>query len=133
MNTKFLIRFALVWLVNSVLLFAASWLYPSDFVLGNAALDKNIAGIFSGFLLTLFCKISKPLLKKLELHFQGRYKMFVTYWLINSLGIWVIARLEAVSGLGISAYYWAFGLGFVASFVQWLVRQAFKKAKLLQN
>lgn len=133
MDTKFLIRFATIWIVNSVLLFFASWLYPSDFVLGNANLDKNMAVVLSGFLLTLFCRLSKIVLKKVDLRFKERYKMFVTYWLINSVGIWVIARLEAFSGLGISAYYWAFGLGFITSFFQWLVRQGFKQAKLLQK
>lgn len=133
MNIKFLIRFAVIWALNSTLIFLANSYYPSDFVLGNSVLSPINAGIFSGFLLTVFCRLVKPLVRKFGFEVKGRYKMFAFYWLVNSVGIWLIARIAPFSGLGITAFYWAFALGFVASLVQWLVRQVFKATHLLQK
>jgi len=125
------LRFLIFWATNSTLILAASWAYPRDFVLGSVYIPKTVAVLFSGFLLTFICKISRPAVSRFYKDLSGRYKMFVFYFLVNTLGLWLIARIAPISGLGISAYYWAIGFGFVASLIQWLVRQALKSSGLL--
>ncbi|MBI4057795.1 hypothetical protein HY405_00550 [Candidatus Microgenomates bacterium] len=130
---KFYIRFAIVWAVNSILILLASALYPANFVLGTANISPLGGAILSGFILTAFCRLAKAFLTKVGLKVEGRYKKFLKYWLVNSVGIWLIARMAPITGLGISAFYWAFALGFVASLVQWLLRQLFKATSLLNK
>ena len=129
---KFYIRFAFLWLVNSVILFLAASYYPTHFVLGNVAISRLTAGIFAGFLITFLCRLAKPIIGKFGLKLKGRIKMLGFYWLINSLAIWLVARLSIISGFGISAFYWAFALGIVTTLAQWAVRQAFKATGLIK-
>lgn len=128
---KHYLRFVLVWLANSLLIYLAATVYPSNFALGTAFVPTGIAPLAAGLVLTLICKVGKGLVKSLGVELKGRYSKFLYYWLVNSIGIWVVARFSTYTGLGISAYYWAVGLGFVASILQWLLRQAFKKSKIV--
>jgi uncharacterized membrane protein YvlD (DUF360 family) len=130
-NLKHYLRFVLVWLVNSLLIYFASMLYPENFVLGTAMVSGGYAPFVAGLTLTVLCKLGKWLITKLGVELKGRYSKFLYYWLVNSVGIWLIARFSPYTGLGISAYYWALSLGFVASLLQWLLRQVFKKTKSL--
>ena len=124
---KSYIKFLIVWAVNSGIIFLANSYYPDSFVLGNAVMTPTMAGILTGFFLTLFTRFTKTFSRK----FSGnRFRMFGYYFLANSVGIWIIARVSVVTGFGIPAFYWAFYLGVVATFAQWLVRQVFKKFKL---
>jgi uncharacterized membrane protein YvlD (DUF360 family) len=130
---KFYLRFLLVWLLNSLIILFASRLLGNNYVLGNAVMPPFVAGIFTGFLLTILTKSFKPLLVKLGIVKKSRKSMFLAYWIVNSILIWVLARLSVITGFGIPAFYWAFILGFVTSFGQWLVRQGFKKYKLIEK
>lgn len=131
MDSKFYLKFLLIWLVNSLIIWAASSLYPSNFVLGTANISFFGAVLISGFLVTLFCKIIKILFVKLvHLKKTSRLIMFVFYWLVNAVVIWFIARLAPFTGFGISSFYWVTALGFVLNFFQWVARQVFKAFNL---
>jgi len=121
------LRFLVVWAVNSCIILLANNCYRSNFVLGNAVMTPIMAVILTGFLLTIFLRFAKSFSKK----FSGnRYKMFGYYFMANAVGIWILARLSAITGFGISAFYWAFYLGLGTSLGQWVTRQVFKKFKL---
>jgi len=122
-------KFVIVWAVNSFLLVLANSLFPESLELGNASLGTTVAAVFSGFLLTLFTRLAKPVAKNLKLVAKGRYVMFMFYWVVNSAGIWLVARVAGLSGFGIARFTWAIGLGLFATLTQWAVRQAFKKVK----
>ncbi|MFC1625673.1 hypothetical protein ACFL1Q_01380 [Patescibacteria group bacterium] len=130
---KFYVRFITTWALNTLLILAFVSYYPTSYVLGNAVIPPVSAGIFAGFLLTLFCRLSKPFVKKLSTKAKGRVMMFVFYWLVNSVGIWIIARLSVISGFGIASFYKALILGAVVSLGQWALRQTFKKFKLIEK
>lgn len=130
---KFYLRFILVWAVNSLVILLANSMYSGYFVLGNAVMTPVVAGIFTGFLLTVFTRAVKPLLVRAGIVKKGRGMMFVTYWLVNSVIIWVLARLSVITGFGIPAFYWSFVLGIAASLGQWLLRQGFKSFKLIEK
>lgn len=121
------LRFLVVWAINSCIILLANNFYRSNLVLGNAVMTPVMAVILTGFLLTIFLRFAKSCSKP----FSGsRYKMFGYYFLANAVGIWILARLSAITGFGISAFYWAFYLGFYTTLGQWITRQAFKKFKL---
>lgn len=127
MDSKFYMKFLLIWLVNSLVIWVANALYPGNVVLGTASTSLIAAVIISGFLVTLLCKIVKILFVKLvHLKKTSRLIMFVFYWLVNAAVIWLIARLAPFTGLGISSFYWAIVLGFVLNFFQWVMRQILK-------
>ncbi|KKR70394.1 MAG: hypothetical protein UU12_C0022G0004 [Candidatus Woesebacteria bacterium GW2011_GWA2_40_7b] len=128
---NFYLRFLLIWFINSVIILLANNNFGTNYVLGNAVMPPMVAGIFTGFLLTVLTKSFKPLLAKIGIGKKSRGSMFLTYWIINSVVIWALARLSVITGFGISAFYWAFALGLVSSLGQWLVRQVFKKYKLI--
>jgi uncharacterized membrane protein YvlD (DUF360 family) len=123
------IRYIIVWAINTGLILAANTYFPLNYVLGNAVIPPVYAAIFAGFLLTVFDKAMKPVIEKLVKREQNRYVMFGIYWLVNALGIWIIARLSFLSGFGISAYYFALILGLAASLGQWIGRQLFKAVR----
>ena len=119
-------RFLSVWALNSVLFLLANNYYPKSYVLGNAVMMPVIAGILSGFFLTFFLMVVKGFSKNFA---KPKFKVFVYYFLANSVGIWLIARLSVISGFGITSFKLALYLGLVASLSQWLLRQIFKKTK----
>ena len=128
---KHYLRFFLIWLANSLLIYIAAALYPSYFELGTYRIDAGFAPFVAGLALTLICRVGKIILSKLGVELKGRYAKFVYYWGVNSAGIWILARFAPYSGFGIAAYYWAIILGFATSLMQWLLRQAFKRSDLL--
>jgi uncharacterized membrane protein YvlD (DUF360 family) len=124
---KMYVRFLLVWAINSIVLLLANAYYPANFVLGNAVMTPTMAGILTGFLLTLLLRVFGSFSRKPK---SNRFLMFVYYFLANSFVLWLLARISVVTGFGIPSFKYAFYLGFVVCLVQWLVRQAFKKLSL---
>lgn len=126
-------RFLIVWFINFLIVYYANSLYPMYYALGNAGLSLIKAAIFSAFLLTLAGRIAKTVLPSWGIKTKGRYQKFLLYWLTNSAAIWLIARFSFVTGFGIRAYYYALVLGFIACLAQWLLRQVFKYAKIIEK
>ena len=125
------VRYLIIWAINAGLILLANSLYPSNFVLGNAVIPPMYAAFFAGFLLMVFDRAAKPIIKRIIVTERSRYIMFGIYWFVNFVGIWLIARVSFLSGFGISAFYFALALGFVACLGQWLGRQFFKIIKFL--
>ncbi|KKQ25192.1 MAG: hypothetical protein US62_C0003G0021 [Candidatus Woesebacteria bacterium GW2011_GWA1_37_8] len=112
-------------------MYLANYLMPSYYELGNMNFTPMSAGLVAGFALTVVGFVAKTFAKGAGLTKRGRYPMFLYYGFANSAGIWVIARVADLTGFGISRFYWAILLGFLASLTHWLVRQGLKKSKLL--
>ncbi len=125
------IRYLIIWVINSGIILLANKLYPSNFVLGNAVVPPVYAALLAGLLLMVFDRAMKPIVNKLVLKGKGRFMMLGIYWLVNFVGIWLIARVSFLSGFGISAFYLAIVLGLAVCLGQWLGRQLFKITKLL--
>lgn len=131
MDKKFVIKFVVYWIVNSIILGLANAFFPTNFVLGNAYLAIPVAVIFSGFLLTTLLFLAKGLARGGNLVKRERIFMFLFYWGSAAFGVWLVARIAPISGFGISRFTWAIAAGFVVSLANWLLRQAFKGMKIL--
>ncbi len=125
------LRYLIIWLINSGVIILANEFWPSNFVLGNAVIPPIYAAFFAGFLLMVFDRAMKPIVKKLIQKERSRYVMFGIYWFVNFVGIWLIARVSFLSGFGISAFYFAIGLAAAAGIGQWLGRQFFKLVRFV--
>lgn len=128
---KAYIRYTIVWLINTALILGANSLFPQNYVLGNAVIPPVYAALFTGFLLTVLCRAAKPVATKLKAQEKGRYVMFLIYFGVNTISIWVLARVSFLTGFGISAFYFAIFLGLATDLGQWVARQIFKATKLL--
>ena len=120
------IPFLIFWLLNSLFLYFATIMYPTNFVLGNVSFSTFWATLVAGLVWTGLVWYSKPFIMKFGLKIKGRGIMFVFYTAANFIAIWIIARLSAVTGFGISRFTWAISLAIVANTTQWLTWQALK-------
>ncbi|MFC1710364.1 hypothetical protein ACFL0F_01745 [Patescibacteria group bacterium] len=127
--TKYL-SFIIHWLFNSAIIYLISRLLPLNVVLGNFWLNSFLAALMTGILLTFLAHIKKELFKVVGINIKGRFINFIIYFAINTFGIWILARIPNVSGIGISTYYYAIGVGFILNVFQWGVRQGLKSVSL---
>lgn len=130
MKAKDLKKFLAFWVVNAALVYSADYLMPNGYELGNANYQPVMAALVAGLALTFVGFFAKVFAKGAGINKRGRYPMFLYYWLANSAGIWLIARVADLTGFGIARYYWAILLGFLASLLHWGARQVMKNLKL---
>lgn len=107
------------WIVNSVLLWLASYLYPSYYVLGNARLSSLMAAVIAGLVWTVFVWKLMLLSKKVGIKDKEAAKMGLYCLVINFVVLWVMARFSALFGFGVARFVWVFVLAFVANLLQW--------------
>ena len=119
------------WLLNSILLYLAELLLPSYYVLGNFWLSGPAAMFWVGFWMTAILWAAQPLAQKLNIKIEGPMRKFAFFWFTNTIAIWTLARFAHLSGLGITAFYWAIFLGLVANVTQWALWTGLEKAKLV--
>ena len=124
------IPFIVHWLFNSAIIYLVSFLFPLDVVLGNSWLNSFLAALMAGIFITFIAHIVKEIIKLLGFKLNGRIVRFILYFATNTVGIWILARVPGISGIGISGYYWAIGLGFILNAFQWSVRQGLKTVSL---
>lgn len=112
----------LVWLlVQSAVLYLASWLFPAQIVLGTSSISAFEAVVYSMFVLTLIVVGALPIL---ELFQRQRGRLFGTmdwaliYFFITTASLWLIGRFAVQLGLGLSSWMVAVGLGLVLSLAQ---------------
>ncbi|MGB6881755.1 MAG: hypothetical protein WBD86_00410 [Microgenomates group bacterium] len=121
------------WFINSLFLYLAVLVRPLNFELGNFWLSRCAATFWAGFWLTALVEAAKSLEIKLNFKLKGKAKIFAFFWLANSATIWIVARFAALTGFGISRYYWAIALGLVVNVGQWIVWQILESAKLVSE
>ncbi len=119
-------------IVNSVVLYLANTFFPNNVVLGTANIPYLWAIKHSMGALALVGAFVIPFVRVLE---KERKKNFTTtewmllYFIINTAGIWVIARFAEQFGLGISSWRVAVLLGLVLDFVQGFAMMRLEKMK----
>jgi hypothetical protein len=122
--------FIAIWLVNTVILYLAAMVAPQYFELGSEFISELPGALLSGLLVTLFTWAAKPIVESLKIKLKGTVNMFFFYWAANFVAIWLVARFASYTGFGITAYYWAFTLGFFVNISQWGMWQILKLDKL---
>lgn len=122
-------QFLILWLVNVVLLYAATILFPENYTLGNSIFSDWQAAVFSGFVWNYAIWNLVPMLKEYDLKFEGKNALMLVYLAANFVTLWLIARFSFMTGYGIGSWMYVLGLAVVANFVQFFAWQATAKKK----
>lgn len=107
--------------VGMVILSLANWLFPSVVVLGTATISPMWAVCLASGKLALISTAVMPLVTYKEWKMKRNYTprdWMITYFIVDVIAIWLIARAATHLGLGISSWWVAVVLGGVLDWVQ---------------
>lgn len=121
------VSFLSYWVTNSLFLYLAFLVFPNIIVLGNNVRSPTVAALASGLLLTIIIGLVPYVAKKANLKIKKESQLGMVYFVVNVLGIWLIARGATVIGFGITAFWVAIILGFIVNLLQWGVWKATAK------
>ncbi len=113
--------FFLTWFASATIITIASALFPKNVVLGTISLSHWEALLLSSGVLSWLMTLSIVLFTEVEVRQQrvlSPKDWLMGYFALNTVGIWLIARLAEILGLGLSSWLVALLLGLVLSFAQ---------------
>jgi len=113
--------FFALFIANSIVLFAASTFFPQSVVLGTHTINGPWVYFHSMGTLALVGLLTIPFFlwyEKSSKKKLGFKEWTVGYLIINSLTIWLMARVPDQFGIGISSWVVAIALGAGTDFVQ---------------
>lgn len=110
-------------LLNVLIIYLAASIYPSYIRLGNSNIYNIAALIVTALALTFIQGVSKEAKKRLNLKIKNDWVWIFIYAVINSIGLWLLARGANYTGFGIVSSFIAVVLGTVLALVQYLVRK----------
>lgn len=113
--------FCVLFLVNALVIWVANRLFPHDVVLGTRALTLGWALHLSVTKLTVITTFVIPLVYFHEWKRGQVYspkEWMITYFLVDTAAVWLIARFAGHLGLGISHWWIAVLLGVALDWVQ---------------
>lgn len=116
-------------LLNAVILFVGSILFPTNIVLGNYTLPPVLAALATGVLLTGVMALTESAIKYFKLKIKKEMQLAMVYLVGNILGLWVLARLANYSGFGVSSYVVVIILGLLLNTMQYGVWKMFMGKK----
>lgn len=112
--------FAGFWIINSLVLWILSLIWPGFVVFGNANFAPVVAVIWTGFILTVTGFAVRPVRDQFKIKLENEIHLGLVYLAVNIITLWILARwLQAISGFGISAFYVAIVAGAITNFAQW--------------
>jgi len=109
------------WLVSFVVFYVLHLVFPESVVLGNWRFSAIEAAIYSSFWLTFFIWIIWDYLMARNTNLKSGVSVWLYFAAVNTVGIWIIARLPHFLGLGIASWFWALVLGILANWLQRIV------------
>lgn len=112
------ILYLLYWFVSFVVFYLTYLFFPQNFVLGNWKFTPAEAAIYSSFWLVVFIWVVWDFLISRGVKFKGDLVTYLYFWAVNAVGIWLVAKLSQILGLGIKSYQWAIGVAFVVNLAQ---------------
>ena len=108
-------------LVNALVLFAASSLYPESVVMGNSSISTWAATVVSSLLLTVALTQVQPGVEALKLKVIGDKNWALVFAFANVIFVWILSRFAVWTGFGISSVLVAVILGILLSATQFIV------------
>ena len=117
-NQKLVLRFLILWIVNSLLLVILSTVFATNVVLGTLNLPKPTASVLVGLILTLLVYSVPWIAKKTQVKLKEDNITVLVYFVVNAIGLWVIKRFADFTGLGISSILFVLICAAVVSIVE---------------
>lgn len=124
--------YALLYIVNAVILYLSHMLFPKAIVLGNMSLSAFWGMFLSMNALALIDTAAIPFAHVAEQKMRRMLtskEWMIIYFVLNFVGIWVISRFSVQFGLGISNWYVAVALALVLDIVQGVAMMSLQKSK----
>lgn len=124
------VTFLATLVVNALVIYLANSFFPYWVVLGTLTISLWWAVFHSMAALALIGTFAIPFVRKYE---KSRGKMFssmewmAVYFVVNLVGIWVIARFPEQFGLGIRSWMVAVILAVILDFLQGMVMMQLEK------
>ncbi len=106
------------WILNSLILFLFSIIFPNNIVFGNDVLSEIFAAFWTGFILTFLSWMAKPILAKFKIKVSGLRNRMIFYFALNIVIIWILARIPSFTGFGITKFTWAIILAFILELIE---------------
>ncbi len=125
--------FLTMWLVNTALLWWASNMYPTSFVLGTFRMNALVSALVAAFVWTLAIYNLDSFAKKIGFNMGKGLVMMVYYFLGNFVTLWVVTRMAPLCGFGVSSFTWLIALAFIANLLQYGVWVLMVKLKLAKE
>lgn len=122
--------FFALFVVNSLVVWLASLVFPEWVVLGTSWAPWFWALIHSMGALTLINTFAIPFVREYEKNtgrMLGPKGWMMAYFLINLVGVWVVARFSDQFGFGIKSWMVAVFLALILDFVQGIVMMQLQK------
>ncbi|OGD98621.1 hypothetical protein A3A49_02130 [Candidatus Curtissbacteria bacterium RIFCSPLOWO2_01_FULL_38_11b] len=118
MDQKWVLRFLILWIANSLLLVILSSIFAGDVVLGNINLPKPAASVLVGLILTLFVYAVPQVAKNMQIKLKDDNSTALAYFVVNAIGLWVLKRLADFTGIGISSILFVIICASIVSLVE---------------
>ena len=123
----------LLLIVNSVVIYLANLFFPNNVVLGTMNIPMWWAILCSMGILALLGTFAVPFVREAEFKRGGRVfsskEWMILYFILNFIGVWVIARMATFVGLGISSWIVALILAIVLDVVQGFAMMQLEKRR----
>jgi len=126
------ISYVLMFVTNFAVIYLGNMFFPKNIVLGTMSLTPIWSIALSMGVLTLIDTFAIPIVRVIE---NIRKRMFstvdwmVAYFLINFVGVWLVARGAEQLGMGITSWVVALILALILDFVQGVVMMQLEKLK----
>lgn len=121
MDSKKIVNFVALWVVDALLLVVFSGMFSENIVLGNNRLSLPAAAALSGLILTLLVFFAPSVVQKTGYKIKDEQMRWVVFLGVNIVGLWVIKRLATITGLGISGILYVLALAVVVTVGQWVL------------
>lgn len=108
-----------MYLVNTIVLYTASLLFPVEIVFGNAAIPDLLGVGVTSLLLTGILTQVEPIVQALKIKLTNEAYWGILYGVVNIGGLWLIARISEWSGFGITSFSVAILLGIILNVCQY--------------
>lgn len=114
-------EFLSFWIINSVVFYTASTVWPNDVVVGNRYLPAVPAAVFAAFVLTFIVEVFQNLLSRRKIKLKSGFQNKLASLVLNTASVWLTARGGPIVGLGITSWRVAVVLGVILTLLQWVV------------
>lgn len=116
--------FGVLFIAHSLVLYLASMFFPEAVVLGTNLISPLMALLYSMFVFTLIVVGAMPIIEAYESSQKsslGTVGWMAVYFVLNFVGLWIVARFAEMLGLGIASWRVIAMLALVLDFVQGFV------------
>ncbi|BCX15085.1 MAG: hypothetical protein KatS3mg088_768 [Patescibacteria group bacterium] len=101
-----------------MVLFVLNLIFPENVVLGNWRFSAIEAAIYASFWQTFFIWVIWDYLLARGTALKSGVSVWFYFLAVNTVGVWIIARLPHFLGLGIASWLWALVIGILANWLQ---------------